>query len=133
MGLFDGPIVRTALAASPGGIRQPNAESLGRRTGAPPRTVLRTISVPPGTNPTRVVEPTRESRVIILTAPAVAFSIYVGDTGVDPSKGYALPANVAQEFVLPGFQELWVVTDSPAFIQLRIQIAPILIGDTERE
>ena len=134
MGIFDGPLVRTALGAQPGGaIRQPNGAPLGARTGAPVRTVIKTINIAPGTAPTQVVDGTRENRIIILTAPFVGFTIFVGDSGVDTTKGYGLVSAIGHEFVLPGFQEMWAVSDSPTFLMLRVQIAPILIGDTERE
>jgi hypothetical protein len=127
-------LVPAGLGAQPAGtFGQPNTEALGALTGAPPRTTTRVIQIAPATvSPTMVVPPTRESRVIILIAPFVGFGIFIGDTGVKISD-MQLPPGLPYDVVLPGFQELYAVTDAPVFLPLRIQIAAILIGDRERK
>lgn len=124
------------LGTGPGGARQANAVPSGSKTGAPTRAFFRVILLPPGTpvgtEPTRIVEGERQNRVVTLTAPTAAFTVFVGGSGVN-ADGYSLPAGVPTEFLVPGFQELWAITDAPVRLNLLIQVSPILLGDTERE
>lgn len=131
------------LGAQPGGGGQIGSRPLGYRTGAPPRTRLRSVQIIPYTavgrviqghaqEATQIVDPDTASRVAILTAPFVGFSVYVGDqTGVRPTD-MALPPGLPYEVVLIGGQALYAVTDAPVYLNLRVQIACILIGDRER-
>jgi hypothetical protein len=88
-----------------------------------------------GVGPTLVVSPDRASRLVIFTAPLVGFSIFIGPAGVrtDPGgSGMALVPSLPYECVIPGGQEIYALTDSPIAIPLRVQEAPLLIGDRER-
>lgn len=132
-GLGDpGQLLRAGLGAQPGGSRpQPGSEPLGWDKGAPTRTSIRIVQIAPGLLPISIVPSTRESRVVTLLAPLIAFSIFVGEAGVT-TRDVALPPGLPYDLVIPGLQELFAVTDSPVVLPLRVQIAPILIGDRER-
>ena len=114
------------------GIRQANAQPSGTRTGAPPRTVFKSLQVAPGSVPTIVVDEGRENRVVTILAPNVPFSIYIGGEGVNVSS-MPLVAGLQVEVVLPGYQALFAVSDAPVFLQIGVQIAGIPLGDTERK
>jgi hypothetical protein len=119
---------------------QPNTRPVGHYTGAPPATRLTQVPVTPIVNgagiiqvPTLIVPETRENRFIILTAPFVAFSIYINDAAnFSLLSALALPPGLPYEVTLQGNQKLYAVTDSPVFLPLRIQIAAAIAGDTER-
>lgn len=138
---LDGPIIRTGLATVTPQSTQVNSEPLGARTGAPPRTRLFTVQVIPFSavgGPTRaestmITGPEPPNRVVVLTAPAIGFLIYVGDAGVSPNGGLALPPGQQYEFVLPGGQPLYAVSNAPVYVPLAVQIAAILAGDRERQ
>lgn len=150
IGRLDGLIANegsTLGAQLPPGSPNSNGVQLGSRplgslTGAPPRMITRTLQIIPssavgqnGLGPTQIVETDKASRVAIVIAPLVGFSIYVGDSGVraDPGgSGIAVPPLIPYEFILPGNQGLWAVTDAPVYLTLRIQVAAILVGDRER-
>ena len=126
----------TAVAPGPG-LSQVGAEVLGSMTGAPPRTQAFSVQVPPdiqGQQPVRIVAQDRASRVVTLTAPAVGFTVFVGGPGViaGGSTGVALTPAIPYDFILPGLQDLYAVTDAPVFLRLQVQVAPLLIGDRER-
>lgn len=144
---FSGPFGQdpgsaAASQASPGG--QIGSRPLGYRTGAPPRTVLRSFQVIPfvavgkviqgrSQQATRIVEADTASRSVVLTAPFVGFSIYVnGDEDVQPGNALRLPPGLPYEIPLVGHQALFAVTDAPVFLTLNVQVAPYLIGDRER-
>lgn len=138
---FGDPGAGQALAAAtPGSIAgaQVNSLPLGSLTGAPPRTQLRGYQIVPygalgsGQQATRIVEPDLQNRVIILTAPFVAFNIWIGDSGVKPGD-FSLPPGLPYEVILPGRQPLYAVTDAPVYLPLRVQIASILMGERERK
>jgi hypothetical protein len=115
-------------------VGQPNAQPLGALTGAPPPTVIKVVQILPATAlgaPTLIVPPTRDSRVVSLLAPFVGFSIFIGKSGVKVGD-LSLPPGLPWDIVLPGFDEMYAVTDAPVFLPLRVQIASILIGDRER-
>jgi hypothetical protein len=124
------------ISVSPGpGLGAVGAEALGSLTGAPPQTDLYERQVAPsasGATPVRVVDNARASRVATFTAPSVGFSIFVGGSGVQPGQGTRLPPGLPYDMVIPGFQELFAVTDAPVFLPLQVQVAPLLIGDRER-
>jgi len=133
---FAGQLIDAGLGTvSSGAQPAPNSEPLGARTGAPVRTALKVVQVAPSGSPggtTLVVEPTRESRVLTFVAPNVDFSIFIGDAGVQPS-GLGLPPGLPYDMVVPGLQPVYATTDAPVFLALRVQIAPILMGDTQRK
>lgn len=126
--------IEVSLAPGPG-LGQVGADVLGALTGAPPRTKTGKRMVAPfngNLEPVRIVEGNRQSRVVTLTAPAVGFTIWVGGTDVEPGVGIALPPVIPYDFILPGLQDLYAVTDAPVFLPLQVQVAPLLIGDRER-
>lgn len=85
-----------------------------------------------GPTTVQIVPADPASRVIVLTAPLVGFTIFVGDAGVQTNGGLALPRGLPYEFVLPGMQELFAITDAPVFLPVVIQAAAILVGDRQR-
>jgi hypothetical protein len=134
LGLIPGARVTPAFQPTP------NSEPLGALTGAPVRTILRSYQIIPssavgarGNEATLIVPETAANRVIILLAPTVNFRIYVGDSGVNPGIGFALPPGQPYETILPGLQGLYAVTDAPVFLRLQVQIAPILYAEQQRK
>jgi hypothetical protein len=109
----------------------PGAELLGEETGAPPHTVFRGIQIAPGRVATRIAEPSRPNRVVIITTPLIGFRFYIGPAGVKVGDLEITPG-IPYDCVLPGLQELYAVTNAPVPLSLSVQIAPILIGDRER-
>ncbi len=75
---------------------------------------------------------TPENRVVTLTAPALGWSIYVGDQGVSTRTGTALPPGIPVTMQLVGLQALRAVTDAPMPIPLQIVVAPILMAERQR-
>jgi len=130
------PSTGAFIAVAPGpGLAQVGAEALGSLTGAPPRATLLTLLVGPrvsGRQPTQVVDTARASRVATFTAPLVGFSIWIGDSGVQVGQGLQLPAGLPYDIVIPGYQEVFAITDAPTLLPLKVQTAPLLIGDRER-
>jgi hypothetical protein len=123
-----------AIAIEPGpGLAQVGGLPLGKRTGAPPRTALRLYQVAPAVlgQPTLIVEADAQSRSVILTAPFVNFTVYVGDAGVKITD-FSLPAGLPYEVIIPGNQPLYATTDAPIYLPLRVHTAPLLVGDRER-
>lgn len=119
------------------GLAQPGAQPLGGDTGAPPWTRFTTVQVIPasaaGTQaPTCIVDRDRASREIVITAPVVGFSIWIGDSGVGVGKGVALTPGLPYFTTLVGGQDLYAVTDAPVYLPVRVQVAALLIGDRER-
>lgn len=140
-----GPPGQVGAGAQPGGAAgQIGARPLGSQTGAPPRTRLRTVQVIPASAvgriiqhiaqpATEIVQDDMQSRIAILTAPLVSFSIYISDfEGVTPRDGMALTPGLPYEVILVGRQPLYAVTDAPVYLPLRVQTSAILIGDRER-
>lgn len=126
-------------AASVGLTGQVNSVPLGSLTGAPPWARLHNLQIIPfiavganGQVPTLVAPRERQNRVVIVTAPSVGFSIFIGDSGVRPGYAFSLPGGVAYDIIIPGGQELYAVTDAPTFLVIQVQDAPLLIGDKER-
>lgn len=129
-----GGLPEVSVAAGPG-LGQVGAEPLGSLTGAPPWTQTTKMVIPPATavsGPARIVAADRASRNVTLTAPSVGFAIYVGNSGVQPGVGIQLPAALPYDLLLPGGQDLYAISDAPVFLNLQIQVAPLLIGDRER-
>lgn len=133
-GPLGGPIIEAykKVDGPPPYHPEPNSAPLGALTGAPPRTVVKSIMVLPGTEPTLIAEETRNSRIVQLTAPLVGFTIFVGDAGVNTMNGLSLPLGLAYDIPLPGFQPLYAVTDSPVLLRMNVVISSILVGDIER-
>lgn len=128
------------VRATPGFEPTPNSEPTGALTGAPPRSRAFQARVIPATavgvnsqTPTRIAMATRENRIAILLAPAVGFTVYVGESGVTPQTGLPLPAGLPYEVLLVGNQELFAVTDAPVFIMVGVQISSVLLADRERK
>jgi len=112
---------------------QPNTRPLGFYTGAPPPTQLRRIQIAPSTLPAVCITPiTRENRFVTLTAPLVAFTIYIGGADVSAAGGTPLPPGIPYEVSLPGNQALYAISDAPIYLRLSVQIAAALSGDLER-
>ena len=128
-----------AVSPSVGQAGQVNSVPLGSITGAPPWAKLQMLQVIPfvavgvtGQTPTLVASRERQNRVIIVTAPLVGFSVYIGDSGVRPGYAFVLPGGLPYDIIIPGGQELYAVTDAPTFLALQVQSAPLLTGDKER-
>lgn len=118
----------------------PNSEPLGALTGAPPRTRFYSTNVIPSSavgmsrqEPTRIVDGAAPNRVVILTAPIIGFTIYIGDASVTPQNGLALVGGLAYEAILPGLQDLYAVTDAPVYLPLQVQIAAVLLAERQRK
>lgn len=114
----------------------PNGEPAGANTGAPPRTRFFSMPVPPATSegaPVQLVAPTPENRVVIITPPAVGFTIFVGDAGVSPKNGTALTPGLNYEVILPGLQALYAVTNAPVYLRVNVQVAIVLAAERQRE
>jgi len=110
----------------------PNNAPEGSLTGAPVRTVLKSVPLLAGTSPIVIAPGTRENRVVFITPPDIGFTVFVGDAGVSAQTGYALPGGVTSEIPLVGFQELYAVTNAPVLVRVQIQITSILAAETER-
>jgi len=139
-GAFGNPGGIVGVRATPSQVPAPNSEPLGAKTGAPPRVRFYSTLVIPfvgigtrGDEPTQIVPPTPPNRIVILTAPVVAFTIYIGDSGVSPATGLALVPGNPYEALLVGLQELYAVTDAPVYLPLQIQISPVLFAERERK
>jgi hypothetical protein len=133
-GLFGDPSTATAVAADRSRA-QPNSGALGQYTGAPPPTRLLTAAVPPaGTQAAVCIVPaTRENRFVTLTAPLVAFAIYIGATeAASASNGIALTPGIPYEVSLPGYQAIFAASNAPVYLEVGVQIAGALAGDLER-
>lgn len=135
-----GPLIAAGVRATPAFSPTPNSVPLGALTGAPVRTIFRSYQIIPasavgvgGNEATLIVPPTAANRVISLLAPAVNFRIFIGDSGVSPGVGLALPAGQPYETIIPGLQGVYAVTDAPVFLVLQVQIAPILYAEQQRK
>jgi hypothetical protein len=132
-------VATAALNSSVGQTGQVNSVPLGSATGAPPWARSQQIAVLPFTainnrqQATLVAERARQNRVITFIAPAVAFNIFIGDSGVKPGVGLALPPGSAFDIIIPGGQEVYAVTDAPVYLPVQIFAAPLLTGDKERK
>jgi len=132
-GAPDIPKVLISASGDQGTGHAPGYEPVGSMSGAPPPTTVRVIQIRPGTNPVRIVDPTRENRIITMLAPLVGFTIYVGNSSVTPSNGYGLVGGLSHDIPIPGLGEIYAVTDAPVVLPLRLQVATLLIGDRERK
>ncbi len=112
----------------------PNSEPTGYLTGAPVRTRFYSTSVAPVSSrgQTHIVPGVPNNRVVILTAPLVGFRIYIGESGVTPANGLALPPGLAYEVLLPGLQDLYAVTDAPVYLTVQVQVASVLLAERQR-
>lgn len=82
-----------------------------------------------------VVAPTRPTKLVTFTAPIVGFKIYIGGPGVRGGgiDGMPLPPGLPYAITIPGNQPIYAITDAPTYLQLSVQIAPLLSGDRERQ
>lgn len=116
----------------------PNNVPVGANTGAPPRTRFYSRQVIPSSavggrdEPTKIVEGTSENRSVTLLAPVNSGTVYIGDAGVTPATGFALPEGLAFVAFLVGLQDLYAVTDSPTYTQIQVQVAVILAAEQAR-
>lgn len=131
---------RAGSRSTPNQVPAPNSEPLGAKTGAPPHVRFYSTLVIPfsaigvrGAEPVQIVPPTPPNRIVTLTAPHVGFTIYIGDSGVSPATGLALPPGRDYQAQLVGLQELYAVTDAPVYLPLQIQVSPILFAERERK
>lgn len=131
---FRDPSTPTSVAADRGPRAQPNSGPLGQYTGVPPATRLGTSSVAAaGSQAVCLVPKTRENRFVVLTAPRVAFTIFIASSqAVGPSIGMPLPAGIPYEISLPGNQEIYATSNAPVALDVTVQIAAALAGDLER-
>ena len=130
------------MGGAPGGITgtrstqgyqpTPNSEPMGSITGVPVRTRAYALPLVAGSNPIVIAPGTRENKVVLITPPDVGFMVFVGDSGVTPLNGFALIPGTQNEFPLPGFQELYAVTNAPVTLIVQITITPILLAERER-
>ena len=134
-----GPVA--GVRPTPGYHPTPNNVPAGAKTGAPPRTrFFSRVVIPasavgaPGANnvPSKIVEGTPENRVAFITAPLSSSTVYIGDAGVTPETGLALPAGMPYEAVLPGLQDLYAVTDSPTYTRVQVQVSIVLASEQAR-
>ncbi len=121
------------VRSTPGYQPTPNSEPVGYQTGAPPRTRMFSLSLPAGTTPIQIIQGTPENRIVILTAPNVAFTIFIGNEGVDTRTGFALPAGLAQEIPIVGLQDIYAVTDAPVPLRLQVIVSSILLAERQRQ
>lgn len=129
---FGAPGSRVASRNPPEGPGSfsPNSQPLGSTTGAPPRTKIFQIQV--NATGVQIAPPDKFNREIIITAPDVAFGIFVGIDGNPTAGGSPIPAGVPYEIDVPGFTSVWAATNAPVWIPIQVQIAPLLVGDRER-
>jgi hypothetical protein len=114
----------------------PNAEPVGANTGAPPQTQFTSRLVVPasvGKGPTQLVGPSPENRVALITAPAVGFTVYIGDASVTPDTGLPLTPGIPVEALLVGLQPLYAVTDAPVYLRVGLQISIVLAAERQRK
>jgi hypothetical protein len=108
----------------------------GATTGAPTRTQMFRVPIPPaapGRFPVQIVGAEPTSRSVVLIAPLSGWSIFVSDSqGVSPINGIAITPLIPYEIPLPGNQALYATTDAPTSQDLQVQVAPLLAGDRER-
>lgn len=118
------------ISRTPGLEASPNSQPLGATTGAPVRTRLFPVPVPSGG--VMLVGADRANRTVRIVAPAVQYGIFVGFGGAPSTRGTALPPGIPFEVILPGNQQLWASTNAPVYIQVFVEVAPLLVGDRER-
>lgn len=116
---------------------QPNSQPLGAVTGVPPATRVYGVQVSNRPGGVLLVGPDRASRSIRVTAPNVPFGVFVGvgagGGGDSPNiNGFPIAPLLPYEIILLGYQTVWAATNSPVFLQVLVQVSPLLIGDRER-
>lgn len=134
------PSISAGVRATPGFEPTPNSEPTGSLTGAPPRSRAFQARVIPNSavgvrraTPTQLAPATRENRIVNILAPAVGFTVYIGEAGVTPGTGFPVPPGVPYDYLLVGNQELFAVTDAPVYLQVGVQISSVLLADRERK
>jgi hypothetical protein len=118
------------VRATPAFTPAPNSEPTGALQGVPPRTkhFRRDIT----DDAQQIVMATPENRVVFLTAPLVGYTIWIGDSSVNPQNGLALPPGLTYDTPLLGLQDLYAVTDAPVSIPLQIQVSIVLMAERQR-
>lgn len=126
-------VVAAGIRAQPTVMPVPNNVPAGAQTGAPPRTLLYSRLIAPSAlnTPTLIVSATPENRVVSLQPPNVNFTIFIGDAGVTPLSGYAVPTS-GDEIPLPGLQALYAVTDAPTWLRANIWVSIVLMAEQAR-
>lgn len=134
-------VVAAGIRAQPTVAPVPNNVPAGAQTGAPPRTQLYSRLVVPSvllTTPgsgvktaTPIVGATPENRVVNILPPNVNFTVFIGDAGVTPLNGYAVPAT-GVDIPLPGLQDLYAVTDAPTWLRVNIWVSIVLMAEQAR-
>lgn len=118
------------VRATPGLMPTPNSEPTGYLTGAPVRTRFFSANVVTASG--QIVEGAAQNRVVILLAPIIGFTIFIGAAGVTPGTGLALPPGQPYEALLPGLQELYACTDAPVSLRVQVQVASVLFAERQR-
>lgn len=109
----------------------PNSEPMGAITGTPVRPRMYSLPLQAGAA-MQIIGETRENRLVLITPPNVAFTIFVGDAGVTPDVGLPLIGGQSNEIVLPGYVSLFAVSNSPVVLRIGIFVGPILMAERER-
>ena len=118
------------VRTTPGYAPSPNSEALGSETGAPPRPRYFSMAIPRGQT-VLVAPPTRDNRVLFITAPNVGFTVFVGDDGLTTRNGFALLSGQQEEFPLVGFQGLYAMSNAPVLLRIQVAITTILLAERE--
>jgi len=110
----------------------PNSEPTGALNGVPPRTQLYRRGITQ--TATQIVLGTPENRVVFLTAPVLAYTVWIGDSSVTPQLGIALTPGLTYDIPLIGLQELYAVSDAPMSrgIPLQIMVSIVLMAERQR-
>ncbi len=124
-----GPLI-AGVRATPGLIPTPNSEPTGYLTGAP--VLTRFFGATVMTASQQIVEGAANNRVVILLAPIIGFTVFIGAAGVTPGTGLALPPGQPYEALLPGLQELHACTDAPTPLRVQVQVASVLFAERQR-
>ena len=138
MGKPGAGVATAVLNPSVGQTGQVNSAPLGSATGAPPWARQQQLQIIPFAainnrqGATLVGERNRQNRVLTFQAPSVGFTVWIGDSGVKPGVGLALPAGVPYDIIIPGGQEVYAITDAPVYLPVQVFAGPLLIGDKER-
>ena len=116
---------------------QPNSQPLGAVTGVPPATRVYGVQVSNRVGGVMLVGPDRAGRSVRITTPDIAFGVFIGvgagGGGESPNPGgFPIAPAIPYEIILSGYQTIWAITNSPVFVQVLVQVAPLLIGDRER-
>ena len=121
--------------ATPNFEPAPNSLPAGALSGVPAATRLYQRSIV-ASEPTQIVMPTPENRLVTLTAPVLGWSVFVGtDSSVmtNGNSGTQLPKGQPFNITLTGTMELWALTDAPIRVPLQIMVSIILMAERQRK